>query len=166
MGEPVRHDGRDKRHAGVVDGLGPHVEWVPVCPEVEMGMGVPREPVLLTGSLDQPRLVGASSGKDWTRQAWGFYKDRLNQLKNMNLDGFVCKAKSPSCGLNEIPLLENNHSAKSLGQSSGLFALALTMEWPDLPTVQEHDLATSEQVQKFIEQMAQYASLKKPPEQN
>lgn len=160
----MRHDGRDKRHSGVMHGLGPHVDWVPVCPEVEMGMGVPREPILLTGSLDQPRLVGAVSGKDWTRHAWEFYQDRLNQLKNMSLDGFVFKAKSPSCGLNGVPLLKNNHSATVLGQSSGLFALALMSDWPDLPKAQEHDLASGAQVQKFLEQMAQYVSLKKPPE--
>jgi len=161
LGERVRHDGQHKRHSGVVDGLGPHVEWIPVCPEVEMGMGVPREPILLTGPLDHPRLVGASSGKDWTRQAWDFYEDRLHQLKNMNLDGFVLKQKSPSCGLSGVPLLENNHSEKALGQGPGLFALALTNELPDLPKVQEEDLATPKQVQEFVEQMVQYASLKK-----
>ena len=162
LGERVRHDGQHKRHAGVVDGLGPHVEWVPVCPEVEMGMGVPREPILLTGPHNHPRLVGRSSEKDWTEQAWDFYKGRLHELKSMNLDGFVFKSKSPSCGLSGVSQLQSDLSEKVFG--SGLFALAMMRELPDLPKVQEEDLATPQQVQEFVAQMTQYSSLKKPLE--
>src|SRR5881296_1357781 len=66
LGEQVRWDGGHKQDRYITGTLGDHFEWVPVCPELEVGMGIPREPVRLTGSGDSPRMLGVSSGRDWT----------------------------------------------------------------------------------------------------
>ena len=79
-------------------------------------------------------------------------------------EGLILKGKSPSCGLSEVPVWENNHSEKVLGSRPGLFALALTNEFSDLPKVQEEDLTTPEQVQDFVERMVQYVAMKRAPE--
>lgn len=90
IGEPVRYDGGHKRAASLLRALGRHVEWVSVCPELEVGMGVPREPVRLV----RGRMVGIESGRDWTRKMKAFAHRRIRTL---DLDGFVLKARSPSC---------------------------------------------------------------------
>ena len=76
LGENVRYDGTHKLDRYLKDILGPYVEWVPVCPEVECGMGIPREAVRLVGNPENPRLVGRNSGEDWTArmQEWGITK--------------------------------------------------------------------------------------------
>lgn len=81
LGENVRYDGGHKLDRYLRDVLGEFVEWVPICPEVECGMPVPREAVRLVGDVDSPQLKGRVSGKDWTgrMQEWG--ADGLNFLK-------------------------------------------------------------------------------------
>lgn len=68
LGERVRYDGGHQRQAALIRALSRQVEWVPVCPEVEVGMGVPREPVRLVGDARRPRMIGEASGRDWTRR--------------------------------------------------------------------------------------------------
>ena len=99
LGEPVRYDGRHKRDAFLTDVLGKHVEWVPVCPELEVGMGVPRESVRLEGDVDAPRMVGVRSRIDHTAAMRRFAAERVRQLAALDLQGYVFKKGSPSCGL-------------------------------------------------------------------
>jgi uncharacterized protein YbbK (DUF523 family) len=109
IGQRVRYDGGHKRADSVLKALGKHVTWVSVCPELEVGMGVPREPVKLV----RGRMVGVESGRDWTRRMEQFARRRIRAL---DLDGYVLKARSPSCD-----------------PRFGLFARAL----PDLPVMHE-----------------------------
>ena len=78
LGDQVRYDGGHKYEPSLIETLGAHVEWVPVCPELEVGMGVPREPIQLVAAGDGPRvrLVGVDSGADWTdrMQVWAVEK--------------------------------------------------------------------------------------------
>lgn len=127
LGEAVRFDGRDKWSQAVVERLGPEVDWVPVCPEVEVGMPVPREPVVLTGA--GPRMVGAISGADHTEAMNRFAEARIAALGP--LDGYVLKSRSPSCGLVGVP---------GAPTGAGLFAAALRRLRPDLPLAEETDL--------------------------
>ena len=111
LGEPVRYDGEHKRNQTVIDLLGDRFEAVPVCPELEMGMGVPREPVQLMASDTAPHMVGAESGKDWTKAIADSNSKKLDDL--VGLSGFIFKSRSPSCGLDRVPL----HHEKSEEQS-------------------------------------------------
>src|SRR5881296_3235775 len=81
-----------------VETLGPRVEWVPVCPEVELGLGVPRPPIRLEGDARAPRLVVAATGEDLTARMRRFAEARLEALARLDLDGYVLKRASPSCG--------------------------------------------------------------------
>ena len=94
LGEEVRFNGGHKRYRFLTDDLGPHVEWVPYCPEVSMGLGTPREPIRLTSD---GRLVNRSGTADHTDSMTAL------PLPPGDLDGYVFKAKSPSCGIRAIP---------------------------------------------------------------
>src|SRR5947208_11090851 len=125
LGEKVRFDGQHKRDPFVVDELGKHVQWVPVCPELEVGMGVPREPVRLVrirGSQDA-RMVGIKSGDDWTARMQKFSAARVRALETEELSGFILKAKSPSCGMVRVKLYDGDKTDRAPESTgSGLFA--------------------------------------------
>src|SRR5262245_241287 len=91
LGDEVRYDGGHKRDACLVDTLGPFVEWVPVCPEVEVGLGVPRPAIRLVGSAVTPSLVVATTGADLTVQMQRFASRRVAELKELSLHGYVLK---------------------------------------------------------------------------
>ena len=91
LGNEVRFDGSHKRDAFLVNDLGRHVEWVPVCPELEVGMGVPREAVRLVsaGGPGEVRMIGTQSGEDWTGRMHACAKKKLDALEKLELSGFV-----------------------------------------------------------------------------
>src|SRR5919198_664330 len=88
LGQEVRWDGAHKRDRVVTGLLGRHVEWVPVCPEVEVGLGVPREPIRLEGDPERPRLVAPGSGRDLTAAMARFARRRLAKLARLGLSGY------------------------------------------------------------------------------
>ena len=95
----MRYDGGDKRDPFPAVVVGPFVEWVPVCPEVEIGLGVPRDTLRLVGDGRGPRLVVQRTGEDITERMRRFAADRVSELEALGLDGYVLKRASPSCGL-------------------------------------------------------------------
>jgi uncharacterized protein YbbK (DUF523 family) len=139
-GEPVRWDGRDKRSALLLEALGREVEWIPVCPEVEAGMGVPREPIVLVGSPAAPRLVGVSSGADHTEAMRRWALRRIDELIALGLDGWISKAGSPSCGPTGVPVW-TVRGGEASANGAGLFVSALRERLPELPIADEEPLA-------------------------
>ena len=99
LGERVRYDGGHKRDVFLADTLGSFVEWVPVCPEVEIGLGVPRPTLRLVGDEAAPRLVVEKTGEDLSRRMRSWAEARVTELERLGLDGYVLKRGSPSCGL-------------------------------------------------------------------
>src|SRR5882672_4688907 len=104
LGDQVRYDATHRRSASVI-ALALHVEWISVCPEVEVGMGVPREPIQLVARADgirssseRVRLSGVHSGDDWTDRMDVWARRRVAELVALGIVGFVLKARSPSCG--------------------------------------------------------------------
>lgn len=150
IGDAVRYDGGDKLNHVVVERLGSHFELVPVCPEVEAGMGVPREDVKLQSSASEIKMVGSSSGTDHTDTMKRYAVERVEELSGIELRGYVLKSRSPSCGLDVA--VEDEDSATA----DGLFAAELIKAFPDLPVVQESDLAEDAKLQNFVEQMFAY----------
>ena len=138
LGERVRYDGGDKRDAWLVDELGPRVEWVPVCPEVEAGFGTPREPMQLERRGGRMALVTVESGRDVTDVLSAFAERRTGELAAASLDGYVFKAGSPSCGVDGV---------------RGLFADAVMQRLPDLPAVDERQLADPAARGRFVERV-------------
>jgi uncharacterized protein YbgA (DUF1722 family)/uncharacterized protein YbbK (DUF523 family) len=162
LGERVRYDGQHKRDAFLVEQLGPHVEWVPVCPELEVGMGVPREPVrLLRRGPDDVRMAGVKSGDDWTARMERFASARARALESENLAGFVLKSKSPSCGMARVKIYDAarpEHAPEASG--AGLFAAALMHRSPNLPIEEDGRLQDARLRENFIERLFGYARLR------
>ena len=154
VGERVRHDGGHKHASYLTDVLGSFVEWVPVCPEVELGLGVPRPTLRLEGSLNAPRLVEPESGRDRTRAMQRYTARRTRALAAESLHGFVLKSRSPSCGLAGLPVY--HPGGRPVRRGRGTFADALVRHCPLLPVVEEHRLRTRAERAHFVEQVFAY----------
>jgi uncharacterized protein YbbK (DUF523 family) len=155
LGQPVRYNGDHKYNQTVVDLLGDQFEAVPVCPEVEMGMGVPREQVQVV----EGRLVGVESGKDWTDAMNSFNSNKLEELAQLNLSGFIFKVRSPSCGTGRVPLHQEQSGEKS--SSSGLFARAFMKHFPLIPVIDEEALQDKPTREKFIARIIEAENLRR-----
>ena len=155
LGENVRHDGGHRRAAGLLADLGGAVEWVAVCPELEVGMGVPRETVELVaaGPGGAPRMLGTESGRDWTEAMESFAARRLDELERLGISGYVLKSRSPSCGLLVPVRLASGETA--LGRE-GLFAAALRRRFPGLPVAEEDALAEGAARGRFLAEVLAY----------
>ena len=153
LGESVRYNDEHKRDSIVIDLLGQQFEAVPVCPEVELGMGVPREPVrLVANDASSERMVGSESGKDWTQAMVDFNSIKLEALRQQNLSGFIFKSRSPSCGPGNVPL----HHEQEKSSTVGLFAHALMQYFPSLPVIDEEALQDEIVRQDFVARVIQY----------
>jgi uncharacterized protein YbgA (DUF1722 family)/uncharacterized protein YbbK (DUF523 family) len=151
----VRWDGGHKRDAWLVERLGPFVEWVPVCPEAEIGLGVPREPIHLVRAGRAIRLVGTRSGIDHSGAMRRFAAGRVRALERLALCGYVLKAGSPSCGLARVPI--DGARGKT---GAGLFASALAAALPSLPIEEEARLADPRLRDHWIERVFAYRRLR------
>lgn len=154
LGDRVRYDGGHKRDDVLIDGLSGLVEWVPVCPEVEAGLGVPREPMRLVGPATSPRLVIVTTKVDHTVTMHRFSARRLGELEQLKLSGFVLKARSPSCGIREVPLIGAGGMERPDGV--GLFARALMEYFPLLPVEDEDRLHDPELLRNFLQRATDY----------
>src|SRR5215204_2407256 len=106
LGEKVRFDGGHKRDRFLTDLFGKFVEWVKVCPEVEIGMGVPRETVRLVGTPNSIKMIAEKSGRDWTAEMQQFSTNRIPQLSGQELSGYIFKKSSPTCGMERVKLYQ------------------------------------------------------------
>jgi uncharacterized protein YbgA (DUF1722 family)/uncharacterized protein YbbK (DUF523 family) len=111
------------------------VEWSAACPEVDIGLGTPRESIRLIGTTNAPRLFAPKSGIDLTEKMLSYARDKIAQLKRMDLDGYILKKDSPSCGMERVRIYHESGSASRTG--AGLFARVLMEEMPDLPVEEE-----------------------------
>jgi uncharacterized protein YbgA (DUF1722 family)/uncharacterized protein YbbK (DUF523 family) len=157
LGEAVRYDGGDKRDDALLAALGPMVEWVPVCPEVELGMGTPREPVQLVRLGSETRMVALGSGADWTERMRAYATRRADELAALDLDGFVLKSASPSCGLERVKVVAGEVVTRS---GRGLFAAALLARFPNLAVEEEGRLDDPPLRDNFVERVFAYRRLK------
>ena len=151
LGENVRYDGADKSDPLLLRAFGNHVEWVPVCPEVECGMTVPRDPMHLAGDPDSPRLVTTATGEDQTGRMQTWIRSRLDELAGCDLWGFVLKSRSPSCGTGAVPVLDA--TGEQAGETAGLFAAAVAGRFPLLPVADERSLRDDSMWDNFIERL-------------
>jgi uncharacterized protein YbgA (DUF1722 family)/uncharacterized protein YbbK (DUF523 family) len=154
LGEEVRYDGGHKLDRFLVNTLGRFVEWVPVCPEVEMGLPTPRESMRLVGDADAPRLVAPKSGTDYTEQMQVWARDRVDQLADENLHGFVFKKDSPSSGLFRVRVYNEHGMAQRNG--TGMFPRAVMKRFPLLPLEEEGRLNDMPLRENFIERIFAY----------
>jgi uncharacterized protein YbgA (DUF1722 family)/uncharacterized protein YbbK (DUF523 family) len=159
LGQEVRYDGGHKRDRFLTDTLGRWVEWVPVCPEVELGLGIPREPIRLEGDPDEPRLIATRTGADHTRAMTRLARARAEQLAAQDLCGYVLKKDSPSCGMERVRVYAGRGAPSRRGV--GLFARALLERSPLLPVEEEGRLNDPVLRENFVERLFAYARWKR-----
>ncbi len=137
LGKPVRFDGGHKRSDFVADVLARFVDFVPVCPELESGMPVARESLRLVKDRGSIRVLGNRSGDDYTDRVATWVQSRLPSLGELNLDGFILKKDSPSCGIERVRLYRDRQDRQPARNGTGLFAAALRERFPSLPMTEE-----------------------------
>lgn len=168
--EACRYNGRMIRSA-VVRSLDPWVEWVPVCPEVEVGLGTPRDPIRLvrlegasggTTRADAAtpedagtpvvaegtRLIQPSTGRDLTDEMHAFRKAFLDALGPV--DGFLLKSRSPSCGIDGVKVFAGRDDEEPVDRAPGMFAAAVLERFPDLPVEHEARLTEPDVRDRFL----------------
>ncbi len=137
LGEVCRYDGKDQRHGELIALASRGIELIPVCPEVECGLPVPRPPMHLRadpgGSV---RLVVIDSGEDLTEMMLRWARRRIGELAEEQLSGFVFKSRSPSCGLHGVPVYDQAGGATS-ATTAGLFARLFVECFSSLPAMSE-----------------------------
>ena len=148
LGERVRYDGGDKRAPLLCDVVACRVDWVPLCPEVEIGLGTPRPPMILLGGNSPPRLWTPSTATDHTRAMRSWAREQVQRLAGAGLAGYVLKSRSPSCGLRGVPV--HDAAGQPVGAGSGLFARALGLGLPRLPLAEETDLEDPAALTQFL----------------
>jgi uncharacterized protein YbgA (DUF1722 family)/uncharacterized protein YbbK (DUF523 family) len=149
LGNSVRYDGGHKRDRFLTDTLGRYVDFVPVCPEVEVGLGTPREAMRLVGDLNHPRLVTIRSRIDHTERMNQWAQKRVQELERENLCGFIFKSDSPSSGLERVKVYDSNGIPVKKGV--GLFARMFLDHFPLLPVEDEGRLHDPRLRENFIE---------------
>ncbi|HEX2660731.1 MAG TPA: DUF523 and DUF1722 domain-containing protein, partial [Polyangia bacterium] len=159
LGREVRYDGQHKRDAFLVDQLGPFVEFVPVCPEVEVGMPIPRETLHLVRVEKDVRLRTTATREDWTARMNTFSRRRVKQLAGEGLSGYVFKKNSPSCGVWRVKTYGDGNPSAVERSGQGLFAAALTEAFPHLPVEEEGRLTDPRLRENFIERLFAYRRL-------
>jgi uncharacterized protein YbgA (DUF1722 family)/uncharacterized protein YbbK (DUF523 family) len=165
LGQKVRYDGGHKRSDFIVDTLGRFVEFVPVCPEVEMGLGTPRRSLRLVGARESVRLVenpprndAEAQPADYTHAMNEFARARVAALADENLSGYVLKKDSPSCGMERVRVY--NSAGMPTRNGRGLFACELLRAYPNLPFEEEGRLADPRLRENFIERVFAYRDVR------
>ncbi len=151
LGQDVRWNGGHKRFRWLTDVLDPYVDWVPVCPEVEIGLGIPRETLRLVGDPESPRLVTTKTGIDHTDRMQSWARKRLDELASEDLCGFVFKSDSPSSGMIRVKV----YGKKGMPQKKGVgvFARAFMERFPLVPVEEDGRLNDPRIRENFIEQI-------------
>jgi uncharacterized protein YbgA (DUF1722 family)/uncharacterized protein YbbK (DUF523 family) len=157
LGENVRYDGGHKLDRFLVNTLGQYVEWVPVCPEVEIGLPIPRDTMRLVGDAEAPRLVMPKSGEDHTERMQAWARERLEQLAAVKLHGFVFKKDSPSSGLYRVKVYTEAGMPSKIG--TGIFPAEVMKRFPLLPLEEEGRLHDMHLRENFIDRVFAYQRL-------
>lgn len=150
LGEKVRYDGGHKLDRWLRDTLGQFVDYVPVCPEVELGLPTPRPALRLIGKKpDEARLVFSQSGEDITERMEAWARERVEELASENLCGFIFKSKSPSSGMERVRLYDESGMPKKTGV--GMFARIFMERFPLVPVEEDGRLHDPKLKETFIE---------------
>jgi uncharacterized protein YbgA (DUF1722 family)/uncharacterized protein YbbK (DUF523 family) len=151
LGENVRYDGGHKLDRFLTDTLGQYVEYIPVCPEVECGLPVPRESMHLEGDPDSPRLITIRTKQDMTDRMVRWANKRVLELGKEDLCGFIFKSDSPSSGMERIKVY--NEKGMPVKKGVGIFARIFMDRSPLLPVEDEGRLHDPELRENFIERI-------------
>jgi uncharacterized protein YbgA (DUF1722 family)/uncharacterized protein YbbK (DUF523 family) len=164
LGEGVRYDGGHKLDRFLVNTLGQYVDWVPVCPEVEIGLPTPRESMRLIGDPDAPRLIASKSGRNYTERMEAWARQRVEELSAVGLHGFIFKKDSPSSGLFRVRVYDENNVPQRVG--TAIFPQEVMRRFPLLPLEEEGRLHDMRLRESFIERIFVYCRWTRLLEEN
>lgn len=152
LGERVRYDGGHMHDPTITDTLGRLFTFHPVCPEVECGMPIPREPMRLEGDPASPRLMTRQSRMDKTDQMLSYCNQKVQDLEKADICGFIFKKDSPSSGLYRVKVFNPEDGAlREAGR--GLFADAFARHFPQMPVEEAERLNDTSIRENFIERV-------------
>lgn len=157
LGQPVRHDGGHKRAPSLLDALDAVVEWIAVCPELDIGLGVPRPPIDLYETGAGLRLIMPSTNRDLTDLMRSYAVRKVEALQALGVSGYVFKAKSPSCGVASTRV-HDDEGAVIRRDGTGAFAEVLRRAMPDLPIAEETELNDTAAAERFLARVRAYRS--------
>ncbi|MBN1105990.1 MAG: DUF523 and DUF1722 domain-containing protein [Deltaproteobacteria bacterium] len=149
LGQNVRFDGGHKHDRFITDTLGQYVGFVPVCPEAECGLGIPRESMRLVGDIESPRLITVRTRVDHTERMLTWSRKRVTEIEREDLCGFIFKSDSPSSGMERVKVYNENGMPEKKGV--GLFARAFMEHFPRIPVEEEGRLHDPKLRENFIE---------------
>jgi uncharacterized protein YbbK (DUF523 family) len=158
LGELVRYDGGDKKNLALITHKDRQIIYIPICPEVGCGMGVPREPMQLEGNPHAPRLITINSRVDKSAILTNWSLKQIAKLQKEKIDGFIFKNRSPSCGLSNVKI-HNTATTTTQPYGVGLFAQQIKNHFGNLPMAQDDDMLNKEKTNEFIEEMKAFAAL-------
>lgn len=146
LGHEVRYDGGHKRHSYIESTLGQYFEFMPFCPEVDIGLGIPRPPIRLEWNENSIHCVGV---KDPQQNMTERLKKSANKQKHWHLtiSGYILKKDSPSCGMERVKIYRNNMPERT---GTGIYAEQMMKNFPDLPVEEEGRLGDSKLRENFI----------------
>jgi uncharacterized protein YbbK (DUF523 family) len=151
LGEKVRYDGGHRHNRYITDSLGKYFAWMPVCPEVEYGLGIPREAMHLVGDPAKPRLVAISTGIDYTDGMTNWVEKKLAELEKENLCGFIFKSKSPSSAIRGIKII--SPSGTEYGEGPGIFGGAFVKHFSLMPVIDDEQFGNPVLRKKFLDKV-------------
>ncbi len=154
LGENVRYDGGHKLDRFLRDTLGGYADFVPVCPEVECGLSIPREAMRLVGDPEDPRLLTRKTLIDHTPRMKNWITKRLRELEKEDLRGFIFKSRSPSSGMTGVKVYDE--TGTRIRKGKGLFAGAFMDRFPVLPVEDDGRLHDPGLRENFIERIFAY----------
>ena len=155
--EPCRYDGQIINNK-YIKKLKKFINFEPICPEVEIGLGVPREPIHLINSKEKISLYQPKTDIDVTEQMICFSKKYISSIKN--IDGIILKSKSPSCAITTAKHFPSINSNKSIGHGSGLFSSILMNKFPNIPKEEETGLSDGSLREHFYTSIFVYADFR------
>ena len=162
VGQEVRYNGGHKLDRFIRDTLGSFVEFVPVCPEVDIGLGVPRETIrLVRGPAPHPLLMAPKSGLDHTRAMTAYARRKTAELAKLDLCGFIVQKGSPSCGMERVKVYPSSDGGMPGRDGRGLFTRVLMEGLPLLPVEEDGRLNDPPLRENFIERVFAYQRLRR-----
>lgn len=157
LGEPVRYDGQHKYCSHLVEHLPNGIELAAFCPEVAIGMGVPRAPIQLVQVGNGIRVHEVGNAKHNVTEQLTAYAFEQCETQVADLGGFIFKKNSPSCGPDNVDVFDLQ-GCRLAQKATGIFAAVIRQQFPELPIIDEHDLANRKQRDEFFQQVRQYAT--------
>ena len=155
--DACRYNGQVIR-ASLREELEPHIELRPICPELEIGLGVPRDPVRLVRSAGGARMVQPSTGRDLTRSMDSFSRTYLAGVDEA--DGFILKSRSPSCGVRDAKRFHSDAEDAEHDSGPGLFAARVLERFPYAAIEDEAGLNDLRLRDQFLTKVWALASLR------